>query len=35
VVGVKGELRYKTVFARRRVREVPLNIWDVLSDKAE
>jgi predicted transcriptional regulator len=32
---VKGELRYKTFFARRRGREVPLNIWDVLSDKVE
>jgi DNA-binding Lrp family transcriptional regulator len=32
---VKGELRYKTFFARRRVREVSLNIWDALSDKVE
>jgi len=31
----KGELRYKTFFARRRVREVPVNIWDALSDKVE
>ena len=32
---VGEELRYKTLFARRRVREVPLNIWDALSDKVE
>jgi predicted ArsR family transcriptional regulator len=32
---VKGELRYKTFFAPRRGREVPLNVWDALSDKME
>lgn len=32
---VKGELRYKTFFARRRGREMPLNVWDALSDKME
>ena len=30
---VKGEQRYKTFLAPRRGREVPLNIWDALSDK--
>jgi len=32
---VKGELHYKTFFARRRAREMLLNIWDALSDKVE
>ncbi len=32
---VKGELRYKTFFAPRRGREMPLNVWDALSDKIE
>jgi len=32
---VRGELRYKTYFARRRRREVPLNIWEALSEKVE
>ena len=32
---VKGELRYKTFFARRRGREMPLNVWEALSDKVE
>ena len=26
---------YKTSFARRRGRDVPLNIWDALADKVE
>jgi len=30
---VEGELRYKTFFAQKRVREVPLNIWNALSDE--
>ena len=32
---VKGELHYKTFFARRRGREMLLNIWDALSDKVK
>lgn len=32
---VRGELYYKTLFARRRGREIPLNVWDALSDKVE
>jgi len=34
-VEVKGELRYKTFFARRWGREIPLSVWDALSDKLE
>jgi DNA-binding MarR family transcriptional regulator len=30
---VKGELRYKTLFAPRRGRKIPLNVWNSLSDK--
>ncbi|MFB0534170.1 MAG: helix-turn-helix domain-containing protein [Anaerolineae bacterium] len=32
---VKEELRYKTFFAPKRVREVPLNVWEALSDKVK
>ena len=32
---VKGELHYKTFFARRRGREMLLNIWDALSGKVK
>jgi len=32
---LKGEQRYKTFLARRRAREVPLNIWEALTDKVE
>ena len=32
---VKGELHYKTFFAPRRGREMPLNVWDALSDKVK
>jgi DNA-binding MarR family transcriptional regulator len=32
---VKGELHYKAFFARRRGREMLLNIWDALSEKVK
>jgi len=32
---VKGEQRYKTFLARKRGREVPLNIWESLDSKLE
>jgi DNA-binding MarR family transcriptional regulator len=32
---LEGELRYKTHFARRRECEVPINIWEALSEKVE
>jgi len=35
VFEVKGEQRYKTFLARKRVREVPLNIWEALGGKVE
>jgi DNA-binding MarR family transcriptional regulator len=34
-IEVEGELRYKTFFAPRRGREMPLNVWDSLSDKVK
>jgi DNA-binding MarR family transcriptional regulator len=34
-IEVEGELRYKTFFALRRGREMPLNVWDSLSDKVK
>lgn len=30
---IKGEMHYRTYFARRRRREVPLNLWDALEEK--
>jgi len=35
VFEAKGEQRYKTFLARKRVREVPLNIWEALGGKVE
>jgi DNA-binding MarR family transcriptional regulator len=35
VFEVKGEQRYKTFLARKRGREVPLNIWEALGSKVE
>ena len=32
---VKGEQRYKTFLARKRRREVPLDIWEALGSKVE
>jgi len=32
---VEGEQRYKTFLARKRGREVPLNIWEALGSKVE
>ncbi len=32
---VEGERRYKAFFAQKRVRKVPLNIWDTLGDKLD
>jgi DNA-binding MarR family transcriptional regulator len=32
---VEGEQRYKVFLARKRRREVPLNIWEALSNKVE
>jgi hypothetical protein len=32
---VKGEMHYRTFFAQRRRREMPLNVWDSLSDKVK
>ncbi len=32
---VKGEQRYKTFLARKRRREVPLDIWEALGSKME
>jgi DNA-binding MarR family transcriptional regulator len=32
---VEGEPHYKTFLARKRGREVPLNIWEALSDKTK
>jgi DNA-binding Lrp family transcriptional regulator len=32
---VAGEQRYKVFLARKRRREVPLNIWEALSNKVE
>jgi DNA-binding MarR family transcriptional regulator len=29
----EGELRYKTFFGRRQGREMPVSIWDALSEK--
>ena len=34
-VEVEGELRYKTFFGRREGREMPVSIWDALSEKME
>jgi DNA-binding MarR family transcriptional regulator len=34
-IAVEGELRYKTFFALRRGREMPLNVWDSLGDKVK
>jgi DNA-binding MarR family transcriptional regulator len=34
-IEVEGELRYKTFFALRRGREMPLNVWDSLGDKVK
>ena len=30
---IRGEMHYRTYFARRRRREVSLNIWEALEDK--
>ncbi len=32
---VQGEPRYKTFFARRRGRELPLNIWEMLDSRLQ
>ena len=32
---MKGELHYKTFFAPKRARALPLNVWDTLSDKVK
>ena len=30
---IRGEMHYRTYFARRRRREVPLNLWEALEEK--
>ena len=32
---VAGELQYKVIFARKRGRHVPLNLWSSLGEKTE